>query len=202
MRNESHKTFIGIIRRHVIEWRKREGWSRETVVQAIVEAHESAGGPELTGIRFEPATRDTFERMKVNADRVFRWLDDESKDNNLLPANFTHSILTAMPIDVRLGCVDEFLRPLGLSASGFGAVTDLDLDVNNHLCDMIKESGEAIHAFARLGRTPDLIAMERARKELAEAIETKGRARRALDAAISRARAGVTRVLDMTKRSA
>jgi hypothetical protein len=202
MRNESHKTFIGIIRRHVVGWRKREGWSRETVVQAIVEAHEQSGGPDLTGIRFEPTTRDAFERMKVNADRVFRWLDDETKDSNLLPANFAQSILMAMPMDVRLGCIDEFLCPLGLTASGFAAISDLDLDVHHHLCDMIKESGEAIHAFADLMDKPDLNALERARKEIAESIETNGRARRALDAAIARAKAGFGMVVKLTKRSA
>src|SRR5471030_1880418 len=101
MRNESHQTFIGTMRDHVIAWRKREGWSRESVVAAIVDAHELTEGPATTGIAFDPTTRDVFERQKVNADRVFRWLDDEGKDTNLLPANFIHSIWAAMPIDVR-----------------------------------------------------------------------------------------------------
>ncbi len=96
MRDVSHKTWIAIVLDHVNAWRKANGWSRETVVQMIVEAHECTNGPVVTGIKFEPHTADTFERWKVNADRVFRWLDDSSKDTNLLPTNFIPSILAAM----------------------------------------------------------------------------------------------------------
>lgn len=39
MRNESH-TLISTLLGVVNQWRRREGWSRETVVQHIVEAHE------------------------------------------------------------------------------------------------------------------------------------------------------------------
>lgn len=110
MRDVSHKTWIAIVLDHVNAWRKANGWSRETVVQLIVEAHERTNGPVVTGIKFEPHTADTFERWKVNADRVFRWLDDSSKDTNLLPTNFIPSILSAMPMDVRLHCMDDLLR--------------------------------------------------------------------------------------------
>lgn len=114
MRNQSH-TLIAVVRAHVQAWRKREGWSRETVVQAIVEAHDVSGAAVATGIRFEPHTQDAFERTKVNADRVFRWLDDETKDTNLLPPNFLQSVLLAMPMDVRTQCVDDILLPVGLA---------------------------------------------------------------------------------------
>ncbi|MCS9500340.1 hypothetical protein N1E27_29850, partial [Pseudomonas aeruginosa] len=92
MRTESH-TLISTLLGVVNQWRRREGWSRETVVQHIVEAHERIQGALVTGIVFDPPTRDTTERMKVNADRVFRWLDDGTKDTNLVPANFVPSIL-------------------------------------------------------------------------------------------------------------
>lgn len=39
MRSESH-TLISTLLGVVNQWRRREGWSRETVVQHIVEAHE------------------------------------------------------------------------------------------------------------------------------------------------------------------
>lgn len=83
MRSESH-TLISTLLGVVNQWRRREGWSRETVVQQIVEAHERIQGALVTGIVFDPPTRDTTERMKVNADRVFRWLDDGTKDTNLV----------------------------------------------------------------------------------------------------------------------
>jgi hypothetical protein len=170
MRNASH-TFIGIIKAHVIEWRKREGWSRETVVQVIVETHERISGPQTTGIRFDPSTNDAFERQKVNADRVFRWLDDETKDNNLLPANFSQSILAAMPMDIRLHCVEEVLRPLGLSTVCTEKQGSGLLDATTHLIKIARETSEAQAAVANLidGATPAELAT--ADRELAEAEE-------------------------------
>lgn len=114
MRNESH-TFIGALRDAIEAWRKENGWSRETVVMAILEAHISIDAETTTGIVFDPQTRDTFERAKVNADRVFRWLDDVTKDSNTCPANFIPSILAALPVDRRLALVNRWLMPLGIS---------------------------------------------------------------------------------------
>lgn len=170
MRNES-QTFIGSIRTHVIEWRKREGWSRETVVQAIVETHERLNGHQITGIRFDPNTTDTFERQKVNADRVFRWLDDDTKDNNLLPANFIPSVMAAMPIDIRLHCAEELLRPMGITVHLADKQADGLLNATSHLVKIARETSEAQRAVADLidGAThAELIAADR---ELAEAEE-------------------------------
>jgi hypothetical protein len=94
MRDSSHTVIAGV-RIAVNTWRKREGWSRETVVTRIVGQYEKLGGPELTGIVFNPETQDSYDRAHVNADRVYRWLDDESKDLNLLPANFLPFVLAA-----------------------------------------------------------------------------------------------------------
>ena len=115
MRHSSHtKSWISILRDAVESWRKFNGWSRETVAQTIVETHERIGGPANSGIVFDPPSRDAFERAKVNADRIFRWLDDSTKDNNLMPANFIGSILAALPADRRLHLADELLCPFGL----------------------------------------------------------------------------------------
>lgn len=119
MRNESH-TLISTLLGVVNQWRRREGWSRETVVQHIVEAHERIQGALVTGIVFDPPTRDTTERMKVNADRVFRWLDDGTKDTNLVPANFVPSILAALPTDLKVQALGDILTPLGVSVRLIG----------------------------------------------------------------------------------
>jgi hypothetical protein len=70
MRDSSHTVIAGV-RIAVNAWRKREGWSRETVVARIVVQYEKLGGPALTGIVFDPETRDAYDRMRVNADRVY-----------------------------------------------------------------------------------------------------------------------------------
>lgn len=54
MRNESH-TLISTLLGVVNQWRRREGWSRETVVQHIVEAHERIQGEPGNRHRLRPA---------------------------------------------------------------------------------------------------------------------------------------------------
>ncbi len=79
MRSMSQTT-ITILRDEITEYRRGKRLSRETVAAGIVDAHERLGADVVTGIRFEPKTVDAFERTKVNADRIFRWLDDVTKD--------------------------------------------------------------------------------------------------------------------------
>jgi hypothetical protein len=162
MRNQSHKTLIGTVRAAVIEWRKREGWSRESVVQVIVEAHERIEGPATSGIR------DAFDRTKVNADRVFRWLDDESKDNNLLPSNFLPSILAALPMDLRLQVLGDLLRPLGLEVRGAETQEAPAFNRFSHASSIIKESAEASTAILSIGPNASAAEVELACKELAD----------------------------------
>lgn len=170
MRHESHKSLIAVVREHTSAWRKAMDWSRETMVDAIVLAHEQLNGPAVTGIRFDPQTRDTFARMKVNADRVSRWLDDESKDSNLLPANFLPSILAAMPHDRRRHCVDDLLRPLGLAVRSLQLAALRGVDVGQ-VTNLMREQTEASAAAAAL-LDGDATADEliHAHRELSESI--------------------------------
>lgn len=168
MRGQSH-TLIAIVRRAVQAWRKRENWSRETVTQQIVETFERLGGPQTIGLRFDPETRDVVERLKVNADRVFRWLDDDSKDANLLPANFLPFLIAALPVDLRIVCVDEMLLQAGLSvrlieggAAGF--------DVGRLIQTIAKENGDATAALAALIDGVSDGELETAQRELTESI--------------------------------
>jgi hypothetical protein len=181
MRNESHKTLIGTIRTAVSEWRKREGWSRETVVQIIVDAHGQLDGPAATDIRFEPNTRDVFQIQKVNADRVFRWLDDEGKDTNLLPANFIPSILAALPMDLRIHCVNDLLRQTGLEVRGCDTSSTDTFNPHAHVSSLIKESAEAATAMLPIGPGTSLPVLESARRELLDVRETASNSICAID---------------------
>jgi hypothetical protein len=189
MHNPAHKSLIGIVREHVISWRKQQGWSLEAVVQEIVEAHERIDGPSASGIVFDPPTRDTFQRQHVNAQRVFRWLDDESKANNLLPVNFLPSILAALPMERRLHLLNDFLRPLGVSVTSIDQVADDSFDTALHLRAMLKESSEAHLALVNVPAEQPVDALEAARREVADVQESSTKAVRALDAAIAKARA-------------
>ncbi|MER2603037.1 MAG: hypothetical protein ABTR27_11820 [Candidatus Competibacter phosphatis] len=125
MQRATHPSPLAIISDHVEAWRRDNRWSRETVADQIVQSHIRIGGPVFTGITFDPPTSDTFERMRVNADRIFRWLDDHTKDRNLLPFNFFWSIVAALPEDRRVLLVNDLMHPLGLQVT---AATDYDAE--------------------------------------------------------------------------
>lgn len=114
MQRATHPSPLAIVREHVEAWRRENRWSRETVTDQFVQSHIRIGGPTFTEIRFEPPTTDTFERMRVNADKLFRWLDDSTKDKNLLPFNFILSILAGLPEERRVLLLNDLLAPLCL----------------------------------------------------------------------------------------
>lgn len=169
MQRATHPSPLAIVRDHIEAWRRDNRWSRETIADLIVQAHIRLGGPVFTGIVFEPPTSDTFERMRVNADRVFRWLDDTTKDKNLLPFNFLWSVLAALPEDRRVLLVNDLLHPVCLQveashdgdndvsaqeiADTFRALVDHGAQATvatSQLLDGIDE-GEASHAEKKLG---------------------------------------------------
>lgn len=166
------RTPIATIREHVEDWRRDNGWSRETVVQLIVEAHERLGLDRLTGIRFDPPTRDTFERLRVNADKVYRWLDDHSKDKNLLSANFLWSILLAMPVDRRLALVESLLAPIDIAVAvddhiddGGGDLPEIKA-VIRHIQAVAASSADATTSLAAMADGVDPGEAEAAKKKL------------------------------------
>lgn len=180
MRSLSH---ITIIRTHLEDYRKEKGWSRESLVQEIVEAHERNGNDKISGIQFEPKTSDPFGRMKVNADRVYRWLDDQTKDNNLLPSNFVRSIYSALPIDRRVRLLNDLLRDQGVTVSS--VVGGVDFNPVNLLQSIIKEAGEAQSAMAALcdGATRDELLV--AQREITEAVAAMMKGLIAIESALA-----------------
>lgn len=178
MQLRSHKTPISLIRDAVEAWRKQAGWSRETAAQYIVEAHEAIGGPAVSGIVFDPPTGDAFERAKVNADRVFRWFDDTTKDRNLLPLNMIWSVLFALPEDRRLLLVNELLAPVGMSAS-YDQEEASEASVSNvalHFCAIVTDSASATVAMSKMLDGIDPGEPEQAQKRLSIAASSIQRA--------------------------
>lgn len=175
MRNVSHKSRIAIILDHVDQWRHSMDWSRETVCEQIVEAHYRIGADRITQVKFD-RVGDLVTIQKNNADRIYRWLDDKSKDKNLLCSNFENSILAAMPAHIRMACLNEIYAPLALEVHGTEKAGGL-LNATSHLVAIAKEASEAQAAIADLidGATQDELA--KADRELAEAEEALRSAR-------------------------
>lgn len=155
------RTAIATVREHLEDWRRENRWSRETLADQLVQAHERLGFDDVTDIRFDPPTRDTFERLRVNADRIYRWLDDTTKDRNLLPANFICSMLAALPMDRRLALVDALLGSVDLAARevidevsfGFDPAAegaDQTVVVMRHFRDVVTTAADAQVSMAQL----------------------------------------------------
>ncbi|MRR49417.1 MAG: hypothetical protein EG825_00655 [Rhodocyclaceae bacterium] len=160
-------TLIATLRSTFEAWRKANDWSRETVAQKVVEAHEEIEADHITGIKFDPPTRDAFERMRVNADRLFRWLDDISKDRNHLPANMVPSLLAALPMDARCHAMDEILRPVGLGVRVIAAHGPDD-SLPAMFRAMLREGAEADVAVSELLDGADETELLSAQRELTE----------------------------------
>jgi hypothetical protein len=191
MRNNPHKTRIAMYRECIEEWRKREGWSRETVCQMIVEAHERIDGPATTGLRFDPPTSDTYERQKVNAERIFRWLDDVTKDRTLLPANFEPAVEEALPLDIYLKFENMRLARRGVELRLVEVAPAPKLDVTPHVHSILKEYCEAASALVSIGPDATVDDIKHACRELQEAQDSAGAAKRDLQSEIARRVEGV-----------
>jgi hypothetical protein len=186
MRNESQKTKLALLLEHVDKWRERAG-SREAVAMEIVEAHVAAGFNVRAKLQFD-TQGDTFVRAKNAADRIFRWLDDKTKDGNFMPVNFEDSILLAMPEDLRLSYLNAWLCQFGMTAKGLHVEED-NTHPSRFLPGLIKESSEAKLAIASMPAEPSPQDLDNADRELSEAIEKFQKTRAAV-----RARRGIRRV--------
>lgn len=178
MRIQTHISLISRLASHVDEWRKAEGMSQYTVVDEIVKAHDRIEGPVATGIRFE-ANPDEFNRMKANSERVWRWLDDKSKDRNLLPVNFLPSILAAMPDESRRAFLSEMLAPLGLGVRALDSAEEVELSFDD-LCDTQVETAAAMHALAMAHKDPTEVNLEKAERAAQKVTERFARTRKVL----------------------
>lgn len=181
MRNMS-QSLIAILLEEISEYRRVHRLSRETVAQAIVEAHERLGADSVTGIRFEPKTVDAFERTKVMADRIFRWLDDKTKDGNLLPANFLPSILAGLPEEVTRRALDRILMPLGFAVRALAVQQPLVPFSVVVATTLMREQNEAGIAVTGLIDGYDRRELEGAHQQVSEAIDAGIKTRAMIEA--------------------
>lgn len=178
MRNRPHKTLIGVLRDAVHAWRQRERWSMESVTDEIVRQYYQHGLDVVWLIDFHRHVEggDAMRVIKTNCDRISRWLDDQTKDTNLMSANFVPMLMQVLPADLRLQVMVEAFSPLGIDVSLRmpDEVTDSHAALMSALA---KESGEGMAAFALIAErashddlTRVLIEMEESAAAHQEAI--------------------------------
>jgi hypothetical protein len=186
MNMNSHASSVaGILRTEIEAWRRANTitcMSREAFAAMVMEAHQALGGEAATGVEFT-FSGDTYTQAKKAAQKLFRWLDEGCP----LPAGIVPSILAALPLDVKLHCLNQMYRPIGVEARSLAPVSPAEFDGTAHLQAMIKEGGEAKTAvlIAATQRTPDSFRV--AIKELNESIQADENAKRDAEAALTQA---------------
>ena len=168
MRNASHKTKLSMLMKYVERWKQQVG-SRESIAVSIVEKHYELGLDVVTGITFK-REGDAFTQAKNAADRIFRWLDDKTKDTNLMPVNFEHSLLAAMPDELLLQYLNEVLLPVGFVSFQKRHCVGAELDPVTMAREQHKESSEATTANLALHENSSVEALEAALKENLESL--------------------------------
>jgi len=173
------QTIAGVLRTEIEAWRRAGNLSREAVAAMVIEAHQALGGEAATGVEFSFAG-DTYTQAKKAAQKLYRWLDVDGT----LPANMVSSILASLPLDVRLHCLNQVLRPVGIEARSLEQVAPARFDGLGHLQTMIKETAEAQSSVltAASAQTPASIRV--AIKEVAESIQVQADTKRSLEAAL------------------
>ena len=169
MQSKLHrKSWVSIVAYYVDVWKTSNKWSRETTAEAIVIAYNRTYSNGLPGIKEFSQASDLFRRLSTDACCIFRWLDDITKDRNLLEANFLPVILEAMPEDIRLNCINDLLRPMNVVSQSISAEPVTDTFTLSSVKNLIKEGSDACQAVADLvdGETYDELV--KAQQELIE----------------------------------
>lgn len=185
MSNKAHASPIAALLFAVTKWRTEIKWTRENVATEVVKAHNAIGGPARTGVEFEwgDGAKDTFKRSHADAVRIFRWLDDD-KDTNLLSANMLPSVLAALPEDMRVHFLKDYLRPLGLDVKSIDQSQGALPDMSRMLCEVMKEGSEGAQALAEAAANPSPANVARAMKELDDAERSFHEAKLKLEPAV------------------
>ncbi|WP_152681598.1 toxin YdaT family protein [Chromobacterium subtsugae] len=170
MNVDSHKSILRLLRDALEEWEHRDKATREVVADRIVSSYYASSATRQPRFEFKGYAGDETDMsraMTTNAQRIWRWLDDQSKTANLLPSSFLPVILGALPMDLRLSCMTEWLRPLGLDVA---LVKTVDGDATHAalVAAAAKEAGEAVSAFSLLADGMSQPALMRAKVELEE----------------------------------
>lgn len=180
--NTHASSVAGILRTEIEAWRRAVNASREAVAIEVMTAHQALGGEAATGVDFT-FTGDTYTQAKKAAQKLFRWLDGGCP----LPADIVPSILAALPLDVKLHCLNQMYRPLGIEARSLAPVAPAHFDGAAHLQAMIKEGGEAKTAVLIATTKPTTDSLRVAIKELNESIQADENAKRDAEAALLKA---------------
>lgn len=172
-----NQSLVDLLRAAIEAWRRDAGqMSRESVAICVTEAHERIGADVSTGITFDSTSKDAYTRAKSAAQKVYRWLGGDDEHEAKLPANMVPTLLAALPMERRVGVLNQILCPLGVEVRLIDQAPAAGFDAIRHLRSITKEGAEA--KMALLTVSPDATDAEliAAHQELVEAEEAYGAA--------------------------
>jgi len=174
------KTWIGIIADHVDMWRRSSRLSRESIAALIVDKYNEMHPDGLPGVKEFSDHSDIYTRQTTNSARIFRWLDDRSKEENLLNANFLPVIVNAMPSEIRIHCFNEMFRQMNMVVANVDEPSQDNKSQNKnplaHLKEILKESSDACNAVAELIDGETYEELIKAQQELLELVSASSNA--------------------------
>lgn len=168
MRANSHRTVITVIRDYLDQWRKAQGLTLQAAAQVMVDHYFAQRLNVVWPVDFH-TTGDAYMCVKANSERIWRWMDDQTKDTTLLPANLLPLVLGVLPLSSRVMCVNEVLASVGLSVAVRPGVLPAE-SLPQVLALMAKESGEAVAGVAGLMDGHCAAELAAVRAELVEAV--------------------------------
>ena len=187
--NNTQESWSDFLHRAMAQWRNHAGMSKEAAADAVVEIHNSVGGPAKTGQHFNPSSVTEQNRLKANCMTLDRAMEKDLF--NMLPY-----VLAAMSPETKLAFAAQYLQPAGLTVhlaseeeqDGFGIET---------ACEMQMELGSTFNSVFIAAREQTPQNLDEADRAIAKAIQKFKRTR----ALISGCRSGFKKAKDAVARA-
>lgn len=187
LRDSSHsRTVVAALAAAMTDWKDSNAWSRESVAD-IVAGHFHDHHPNgLQGLVFQRrGSGDEYTRMHSNANKLFRWLDEVTKDTNLVPVNLLPYLLGAMPMQLRTKTINNILTLGGINMSAKPVDYVHPTKPLEMLEQVLSDSSEAAKALAALVDGVDPGELEHAQQTLTLALSSLQSAKDVIDCLLS-----------------
>lgn len=120
-------------------------------------------------------TLDPTNDARINAQKISRWMGANEKGTPNYERLFAMEqvFVAAMPSDIRVSYLNEVYSPASVAISCQVETKNHSVDLSNVVKNMIKEDTDVHLAMLELGQNTNVIQLQKARKELNEAISIK-----------------------------
>lgn len=160
----------------------------EWQADAVVQAHNSSGAQDKTGLHFNPASVTEENRRKANCIHLQRYME---KDDviELLPY-----ILGGMSDHAKLAFANQYLRPAGITCHLLDKEAEDGLSLES-ACDTQIAAAEAMSAITRATMNPTQENLDVAEREAVKAVRKFERTRKLLAGARAKFKGALHKVM-------